>query len=236
MTTIYYQDIVILNLMDQVYNKIKAIFFDVGDTLYSNEELEKAYPKKLYELISTTKNLPLEKAKELLNSTTEKLKATEKHVTKVRAMAELGYPRAQVHEAFCKIDPFQFLEKDPELVRVISLLASKYQLGLISNFRKSHLIQIINALGLTENQFPTMVTEDIVKEIKPAHEPFKKAIELAGGLPSEVLYVGDSPSKDMMPAKEVGMMTILVKENPTPGDLQNADGHVSKVADLIKLL
>lgn len=99
----------------QKLQNIQAIFFDVGDTLYTNEEMEKEYPRQLYKLIAKTKNIEKDTAKQLLKETTEKLKATEKHVTKVRAMKELGFTRAQVHEAFCKVNPSQFLQKDPEL-------------------------------------------------------------------------------------------------------------------------
>ncbi len=218
------------------FQNIKAIFFDVGDTLYTNEDLEKEYPRQLYKLLSATKGIEKDEAKQLLKDTTEKLKQTEKHVTKVRAMAELGYTRAQVHEVFCKIDPYQFLSKDPGLDAVISQLAQKYKLGIISNFKRSHLVQILDALGIKESWFPLMVTEDIVQEIKPALEPFQKAVELAGAAADEVLYLGDSPGKDMRPAKEVGMKTILVKTNPASEDMENADASVTSVKELPSIL
>lgn len=215
---------------------IKAIFFDVGDTLYTNEELEKEYPRQLYKLIADTKGIDKDQAKVLLKGTTEKLKDTEKHVTKVRAMKELGFTRARVHEAFCKVATSKFLTKDPELVNIIAKLSTKYKLGIISNFKKSHMLEIFNALGLSEQQLSLMVTEDIVQEIKPALEPFHKAIELADCKPEECLYVGDSPSKDMQPAKEVGMRTILVRQNPTAEDLENADGNITSIKELTVLL
>lgn len=219
-----------------LFNKIKAIFFDVGDTLYSNEEMEKEYPRQLYKLISETKGIDKDTAKLLLKETTEKLKATEKHVTKVRAMAELGYTRVQVHEAFCKVDPSKFLTKDIKLDQLIKELSEKYKLGIISNFKRSHMIEIFRALGLSEKDLSLMVTEDLVEEIKPAHESFLKAIALAGTKPEECLYVGDSPSKDMRPAKEVGMTTMLVRLNPEEKDLEYADGHIDNVKELSKLL
>jgi len=218
------------------FSHIKTIFFDVGDTLYSNEEMEKEYPRQLYKLIAKTRNIEKDLAKQLFKDTTEKLKATEKHVTKVRAMKELGFTRAQAHEAFCKVDPSQFLTKDPQLKKIISALYKKYKLGIISNFKKSHMIEIFNALGLSEQELTLMITEDIVQEIKPAHEPFLKAIELADCKPEECLYVGDSPSKDMRPAKEVGMMTILVKADPEPDDMKYANSSIANIKDLPHLL
>ena len=218
------------------FGNIKAIFFDVGDTLYTNEDMEKEYPRQLYKLIAQDRGIDKEKAKELLKETSEKLKQTEKHVTKVRAMAELGYTRAQAHEAFCKVDPSQFLTKDPILSNTLFDLAKKYKLGIISNFKKSHMLEIFKALGISDSLLTLMVTEDIVTEIKPAHEPFLKAIELAGCKSEECLYVGDSPTKDMLPAKEVGMKTILIRHNPQPKDLENADDHIEKIDQLPTLL
>lgn len=215
---------------------IKAIFFDTGDTLYTNEQMEDAYPEKLAELLASMQSISKEEAKKLLDETTKKLKDTVKHVTKVRAMAELGFTRPQVHEAFCKVDPKDFLFPDPELDAMMSKLSATYKLGIISNFKRSHILEILSALGLSSEWFPLLVTEDIVKEIKPHHEPFLKAIELSGYLSDECLYVGDSPTKDMLPAKEVGMKTVLVASNPTLEDLQNVDKCIPDIKALEKLL
>src|SRR5689334_6812889 len=122
------------------FTDIQAIFFDVGDTLYANEEMEKEYPHQLYKFIAEKKGIDQDQAKNLLKEATEKLKQTEKHVTKVRAMAELGFTRAQAHEAFCKVDPSKFLVKDPVLDKIISELAKRFKLGIISNFKKSHML------------------------------------------------------------------------------------------------
>ncbi|MDE2590492.1 MAG: HAD family hydrolase [Patescibacteria group bacterium] len=218
------------------FSQIKVIFFDIGDTLYTNEQLEKAYPQKLYELLSLSKGISIDQAKLLLHETTEKLKLTEKHVTKVRAMAELGYSRAQCHDVFSTVNPYQFLAKDQKLDEVITSLAKNYKLGVISNFKRSHVVQILEALGLQENFFTFMVTEDIVEKLKPALEPFQKAVELSGVTAQACLYVGDSPSKDMRPAKEVGMTTILMKTHPKQDDLHYADEHIDSIVQLPSLL
>lgn len=223
--------------MNNKFTAIKAIFFDTSDTLYKNDKLEAAYPKKLIELIGSTLNVPIDEAKRSLDEITEQLKATEKHVTKVRAAAEFGISRADVHEkAFCKVVPSDYLSEDTALDKAMSRLAKRYRLGIISNLKKSHMLEIFRALGLSPELFPLLVTEDTVKDIKPAAEPFLKAIELAQCRADECLYVGDSPSKDMRPAKEVGMKTILVKAEPSRDDMQYADSSVSDVKALTDFL
>ncbi|HEY5152624.1 MAG TPA: HAD family hydrolase [Candidatus Saccharimonadales bacterium] len=215
---------------------IKAIFFDTSDTLYSNESLEAAYPQKLVELLATARQISQDEAKALLKVTAKKLDGTVKHVTKVRTMAELGFSRAQAHEAFCKVNPHEFLSPDKELNAIMLELSKKYKLGIISNLKRSHMLEVLDALGLSAELFPLLVTEDIVKEIKPDHEPFLKAIELSGYAANECLYVGDSPTKDMQPAKEVGMITVLVGNNIAEEQAQYIDAIIpdaKKVTDLL---
>lgn len=222
-----------------LFTNIKAIFFDTADTLYSSDEMESAYPKKLTELLQATHNISYDKAESLLKETAQKLKRTVKHVTKVRTMAELGFSRAQVHEAFCKVNPRGFLSVDKELNSIIERLAKKYKLGIISNFKRSHIFEILDAIGLSINWFPLLITEDIVKEIKPDHEPFLKAIELSNYTPDECLYVGDSPTKDMQPAKEVGMVTVLVGDSLSDEQAIYVDAAISdvkKIGNLLEIL
>lgn len=223
--------------MKDEFSRIKAIFFDTSDTLYKNNELEAAYPQKLIALIANTPNISTDEAKRLLNEVTERLKATEKHVTKVRAAAEFGLSRADVHEkAFCKVVPGDYLSKDTSLDIAMTKLAARYRLGIISNLKQSHMLEVLDALGLSPELFPLLITEDTVKDIKPAAEPFLKAIELAQCRAGECLYVGDSPSKDMRPAKGVGMKTILVKADPSEEDMQFADASIDDVKELTDFL
>jgi len=219
-----------------MFESVNTIFFDAGDTLYVYPAMEAEYPQRLLELISTTRGVEITQAEKMLTEATQKLKGSVKHVTKVRAMAELGFTRPQVHDAFCKVDPRKYLSKDSELISVMNTLAHNYDLGVISNFRLSHLEEIPDALGLAKDVFCWMVTEDIVDEIKPAPEPFLKAVELSGSRTNQCLYVGNSPTKDMRPAKEIGMATVLVRRNPTKDDLAYADAVVEDVEQLIKLL
>lgn len=219
------------------FSGIRAIFFDTSDTLYKSAEMEAAYPQKLVELIASTHGLSKAEAEKQLDEVTEKLKASEKHVTKVRAAAEFGFSRKEVHDkAFCQVDPKEYLAKDPVLDAVMSKLAGHYKLGIISNLRHSHMLEVFDALGLSPEWFPLMVTEDMVNEIKPDHEPFLKAIELAGCKAVECLYIGDSPTKDMQPAKEVGMKTLLVAKAPSEEDMKFADGAIGDVKEVAELL
>ena len=211
---------------------VKTLFFDVSDTLYVNEELEKQYPKVLTELVAKGKGISFDEAKVLIAETTERLTQTESHVTKVRAFRELGFSREDGQVAIATIRPQEYLQEDSELAEILELLGKRYQFGLITNLRKAHLIDVLRALGLAEGLFTYYVTEDVVEETKPHPEPFIKAIAMSGISAGECCYIADSPTKDIQPAKLQGMKTIILKATPNENDLSNADACIKTISEI----
>lgn len=211
----------------------QTIYFDIGDTLYFSEEMEKQYPQKLYELISVRQSISVSAAKEKLKTASDNLEGKIPHVTKVAAMGSLGFSRAEVHQAFCSVNPSQFLQPNEELNAFLELLSQFYSLGIISNFKKSHALDIFKAIGLKASIFTHFVTEDIVTNIKPDPEPFNIAVKLSGAIPSDCFYVADSISKDLRPAKDVGMQTIWVSPKTLKDDQKQwVDDQVRFVIEL----
>lgn len=189
---------------------ITTVFFDLGDTLYRNKALERQYPHQLSVLVSEERRIGITEAENLIKQKEKELEAKLKHVTKVSVMEALGFNRGQVHDAFCRVDPSQYLAPDPLLRQLLEDLREKYELGMITNFRRIQVEKTLAVLRVDPSYFRVIVGEEDVKEIKPSHEPFLKAIQLVGKEPEHCVYVADSASKDLMPAKEVGMRTILV--------------------------
>ena len=220
-----------------MFESITTVFFDVGDTLYVCPPMEQEYPRRLAQLLASSRGIGIEDAESELKATVKVLKEKAKDTTKVRAMGELGFTRSQVHEAFCQVNPSEYLSWDRRTVSVIQALAPTYKLGVISNFKRIHLDHILAVLGLSSSMFNCgIVSEDIVREIKPAPEPFLKAVEFSGDRPDQCLFVGNDPSKDMRPAKKIGMATVLVKESPTNDDLRHADASIANLSELPLLL
>lgn len=220
-----------------MFEQITTVFFDVGDTLYVCPPMEKEYPNRLVALLALSRGVAVEDARRLLSDTVRDLNERARNPTKVRAMEELGFTRSQVHEAFCRVNPSEYLSSDRRTATVIRALATSYKLGVISNFKRIHLDHILAVLGLSSSMFGCgIVSEDMVEEIKPAREPFLKAVELSGDRPEQCLFVGNSIAKDMRPARQVGMATVLVKASPTSDDLRHADASVADVNELPLLL
>lgn len=68
-----------------------------------------------------------------------------------------------------------------------------------------------------------------VRAIKPSEQPFLAALEAIGSSPDEVLFVGDSLQRDILPAKKLGMSTCLVGSS-VAGTV--ADFHAQSIAEL----
>jgi FMN phosphatase YigB (HAD superfamily) len=211
--------------------EVKMIFFDLGNTLYRNDEMEREYVIRLHKLLAEDRQIPLAEAENLFDTTRNHLKTRLQHATKVSAMEALGYTRKQVHDAFCQVDPGVFLTRDPRLSEFLTRLSKRFKLGIITNFRMSHVQSILDVLGVDIGIFDVVISEDTTTQIKPHKQPFTKAVELAGLTPQQCVYVADSLTKDLAPAKSVGMKTVLVTGRKTV-KAGPADAVIPDVFDL----
>lgn len=74
---------------------------------------------------------------------------------------------------------------------------------------------------------------------KPDPRFFERVIELAPGLPNEIVYVGDHRDNDVLPAKAAGLRTALIRRGPwgylwadDPMTQQHADWVISSLDEL----
>ncbi len=203
---------------------VKALLFDLGGTVYDCSEHDKEYSRMLYQLLAEDNGISLDEAKTLLEVTMKKLESESPiHITKVATMKALGYSRDRVHEAFCMVDPIDFLSPMPGLSDLFERLSEKYKLGVLTNFRRTQAEKILGTLGVDIGIFNLIISEDYHLPIKPDPAPFNLALDLFDIEPRDCVYIGDSPTKDMVPAKKVGMRTILV------GDIKDKNDSTDTV-------
>lgn len=213
---------------------IKTIFFDTSDTLYQSDELTHDQEECAVRLLAERKKMALKEAENTFNEKKEQLEHKLEHVTKAHILIEFGIARTELQEYLTNnLDPKKYLKQDQELANVIERLSKKYGLGILTNVNKKFAEKILEAQGVSPKYFSYFVTADNTINTKPHPEPFKKAIELCKNNPQEIVFVGDSYSKDIMPAKREGMKTIWVT---TESDKKEADGKIKNVKELEKEL
>lgn len=94
---------------------------------------------------------------------------------------------------------------------ILKKLQNKFKLGVVSNF-SGNLKKILNEFSLS-SYFDFILDSYHVGHSKPDPELFKLALRNCDVESDKVLFVGDNLIRDVIPAKSLGMNTILLSSN-----------------------
>lgn len=119
----------------------------------------------------------------------------------------------------------------PNVHEVLSFLAKKYQLALITNRGKKTLHILFKQYDLAKH-FAYVLDRDDVTLHKPNPQPLFMAMEHFGVTEDEVIFVGDMP-EDVLAANAAGVLPVLV--NPKV-PFEEADYTVKDLLELQKLI
>ncbi|MEP6767962.1 MAG: HAD family hydrolase [Acidobacteriota bacterium] len=97
---------------------------------------------------------------------------------------------------------------------LLALLASRYRLGIVSNFY-GNLAAACQEAGIGR-YFAAAVDSVDVGWVKPDARIFRAALDQLGAFPGEAVFVGDSPMRDMAGARAIGMSHVLLR--PASGE------------------
>ena len=92
---------------------------------------------------------------------------------------------------------------------LLARLASRYRLGIVSNFY-GNLAAACEEAGIGRYFVATIDSVD-VGCVKPDARIFHAALERLNASPAEAVFVGDSPVRDMAGARAIGMRHVLLR-------------------------
>ena len=92
---------------------------------------------------------------------------------------------------------------------ILARLKNRYRLGLVSNFY-GNLSILCREAGWSDFLDPILDSAQVGVS-KPEPEIFQMALRKLDLLPVQVIFIGDSYERDMIPAREAGMKTIWLK-------------------------
>lgn len=215
-----------------IANPIKAIFFDLDDTLCGYWDAAKAGLRD-----AIRENLPEHDVEEVVSAWVEEfrgfcpnlrrlglyetyLEKGETTRTEViqRMLQRLGIDDAELG---LKVSQRYGERRDqrltlfPEVVPLLQRLKSQYRLGLITNGPADIQRQEVETLNLTEF-FDPIYIEGELGFGKPDPRIFEMAMKATGTAPTECAMVGNSYHHDMMPAMAAGWHTYWVRR---PSDI-----------------
>ncbi len=212
----------------KVFQDVKAIYFDLDDTLcgywdaakrglrqaiedvpvpgFSSEEFLKAWAENFRRF-----------AHELKTSHWYEIYLTQGAITRVQLINEtlhtLGIEDAElawrIGDAYGQARN-NLLALFPEARKVLSVLHNKYPLGLITNGPADVQRQEIETLNI-EEFFDVILIEGEVGVGKPHPKVMHLAEEKMNCSKGEILFVGNSFAHDMMPAIELGWKTAWIR-------------------------
>ena len=209
---------------------IRAVFFDVGETLVDETRLYRDYAMRM----GVTYEYFLEKIEEGM--------ALREPVRNVFARVKPGFDfaaaRAQRDAEGKKfvIGPHDIYADAAHTLA--SLKASGYFIGIVGN-QPATAEAMLRESGLVADFIATSEGWGVAKP-EPAF--FQKVIEAAGMDPHRIAYVGDRVDNDVLPARAAGMWPILIRRGPWGRahwgwpEADQAHLKIESLADLPKLL
>jgi len=131
----------------------------------------------------------------------------------------------------------QLLFPYPDVVPVLKKLKKKYRLAIVTDSPKLQPFTRLAALGILQ-YFDVIVTFDDTHKHKPDPAPFRCLLRKLKLKPEEVMFVGDSPRRDMPGARRVGMITVFAKYGLIPREREapKADYTLNTFRDLLKVV
>lgn len=223
---------------------IKAIFFDIDDTLYDSTQLTTtARRNSIRAMIDAGLKGNEDEIFEVLQKVIKKYGPNyPRHYDQL--LKELGLPWnpkiiaagvvAYEHTKAGFLKPF------PKVMPTLLKLRSRYKLGAISNGFAVKQWEKLVALGLY-HLFDVAVTSEEVGFEKPNKEIFEIAIRKLNLLPEQCVMVGDRIDIDIAGAKLAGMHTIRIRKGkyshikPVKNE-EKPDYEIEEFEELLKIL
>jgi putative hydrolase of the HAD superfamily len=122
-------------------------------------------------------------------------------------MQDRGIPPGESYDAARRVyecEKIAAITPYPGVVEILTLIRERgIPMAIITDAHSRDAVRRLEKAGLLPF-FTCMVTYDLVRVKKPAHEPFITALGMLKSDPGEVLLVGDSPRRDIAPARTLG--------------------------------
>ena len=205
--------------------KLRAVVFDLDGTFYRSDKYILHVRRCMDEVLAEFLGVGVEEAHRRL----EEAKAT---LMTISASVEyLGMDRRIFYKRLAeRVHPRLYIPRRPELREMLGELRSmRLRIGVHTNSGRPLAEKVLDALGLTINDFDACITSDDA-EPKPSPQGYMRFLEIFDVDACEVVYVGDRWKVEVEPAKKLGMKTILV----SPKLVGEPDVHVRDVMEVPK--
>jgi putative hydrolase of the HAD superfamily len=206
---------------------IRVILFDADKTLY-DIHTEKAY-EQVYSLLSqelgpSIKQLQQEhreevlKIKDSLDPTKRDHRYTLEHLIKNHTKSYKVLTDKAYSLFWDQI--LKDLGKKKETLEILNTLSKQYILAIATDEFYPLVERKLNkVLGNWKEYFHVIISSDKVGTMKPSTKYYTEAMDLFQVKAEHIVMIGDSWKRDLAPAKELGIFTILINKKEGSPDL-----------------
>jgi putative hydrolase of the HAD superfamily len=234
---------------------IKAILFDMFDTLMLIERNHEFYSPALMRMYKYLASKGIDVAFEKFNNTYVEVRNglyekadlnwEEPHfnVRIAETLKRLGYDydvsSPVVAAATCEFceEFMKFVRIDVDTENMLKELHGKYKLGIISNFAMPECVLALLKRSKIDGYFDLVVVSAEVNKRKPSEEIFKNTLKLLDISASEVVFVGDTIDADIEGSKAAGMIAVYIeRREQKPSEKFKPDLTIKSLKELCPAL
>lgn len=208
--------------------RLRAILFDLDNTLYdAGEGLQGLGDVRIRQWIEARLGLTKEDADAL------RVRTWRQYGTTARGLeAEFGLPQAPFYEeTIGRIDPHEHIRPDVELARMLAEL--KADCYVFTNAPAVYARRVLDALGVRARFRGIFDIEHSGWHCKPEPEAYRRVLAQLGLPPREIGFVEDNP-RNLPPAVELGMYTVLLDNDEGEGVADLRIGTVTELAAALR--
>ena len=200
---------------------IKWLFFDIGSTLVDET---KVYDD-IFHKIAVAANVSDEYVKTQAIGFYKQNKRGHKEIM---CLLGVDYPEWTP----------EYEQLYPDTIKCLQALEKKYKLGIIAN-QIPGADKRLEAMGIRQ-YFDLIVTSAEEGVAKPDLRIFITALARAGCTPEQAVMIGDRIDNDIVPAKQMGMKTVWIKQGVgkywnIQGDGETPEYEVNSLTELVSI-
>jgi len=190
--------------------KLKAILFDLDDTLYLERDFVKSGFKAVASFIQNNNGIDEDIVYDNLLSIFNSGKRKNIFDTYISKFGEINFSINKLVDIYRSHVPN--INLLPGVNEYLLSLSKNYKLGLVTDGYIQTQKNKINALGLKKIFDQILITEELGREFwKPSTVPFSKICDKFGVIPTKAIYIADNPKKDFKGPNQLGMHSIRLR-------------------------
>lgn len=217
-------------------SSIRILLFDMDNTLF---DLEGAQAASCCEVARFFGN---DDGAALYDYFLRPVRGFESHENILDYIRDRNLPDGETFRMACRIfeeRKLQHIAVYDHVAETLSELRERgYPMAIVTDAHSRDATKRLEKTGLLPF-FCGMVTHDMIGEKKPSREPFLAALDMMKSGAHEVLFIGDSPQRDIEPCRSLGIRTVYAQYGDTnfsPGDVVNADFTIDSMKELFDIL